>query len=268
MKLITGNHIKIHEYNDFFGHVTIMLLDHFDKPEYDKYLFILGTYTQVPAKYFKDQFPDHKIIVYQLEQLMGLYTWQSVPVIIENIKSADEIWDYDKLNVHYLMEHSIKVDRLVPLLYSSKLERIERKENPEIDVLFYGLINERRFKIFQLLQSQLYGRIKLAWIYGDSEIDKHLANTKVVLNLHATEPWNRQEQVRLFYPIINGITCVSEPSQVNNMPDEIIETSIENLSNTLYNVCYSDEWKSFGTLAKSKFQNRSREYLISKFNCI
>lgn len=261
MKLVIGNYIKIHEYNDFFGYVTIMLLDYFDKPEYDKCLFILGTYVTVPAKSFKDQFPDHKIIVYQLEQLMGICTWQSVPTIIENIKSADEIWDYDKLNVEYLKQHSVKVDRLMPLLYSSKLERIERRENPEIDVLFYGMINERRFKIFQLLQSQLYGKIKLAWIYGDSEMDKHLANTKVVLNLHAAEPWNRQEQGRLFYPIINGITCVSEPSQFNNMHDEIIESSIDRLSATLHDVCYSDEWKLFGLLAKERFKNRSIEYI-------
>jgi hypothetical protein len=196
---------------------------------------------------------------------MGLSTWQSVPRIINNIKNADEIWDYDYLNVAYLKEFNIYVHRLMPLLYSKNLERIERKPNPDIDVLFYGLINERRFRVFQNLQAHLYGKIKLAWIYGDADMDKHIANTKVVLNLHASEPWNRQEQVRMFYPLINEVTNISEISQHNNMPGEIIESSLDTLAETLERVCHSDEWKTFALDAKEKFKIRSKRYLESEF---
>lgn len=265
MKVIVGKHILIHQLNEFFSHVSIMLLEHFDSPEYSNVLFSLGTYIRNSSDELRLLFPNKKIIVYQLEQLMGLSTWQYVPRIINNIKNADEIWDYDHLNIAYLQEFNIHVHRLMPLLYSKNLERIDRKHNPDIDVLFYGLINERRFKIFQKLQANLYGKLKIAWVYGDFDMDKHIANTKVVLNLHASEPWNRQEQVRMFYPIINEVVNISEVSQHNNMPGEIIESSLNDLEETLKRACYSDEWKSFSLDAKEKFKIRSKRYLESEF---
>lgn len=265
IRIFSGKHISIHQLNDFFGHVAIMLMEHFDRPEYDKSLFILGSYVSIPLPEIRKQFPDHKIIVYQLEQLMALTTWQSVPYIIENIKLADEIWDYDKLNIAYLQEFNVDVNRFLPLLFSKNLERLSNKENPDIDVLFYGLINERRFKIFQKLQSQLYGKIKLAWVYGDSNMDKHIENSKLVLNLHAAEPWNRQEQVRMFYPLINGKTNISEPSQINNMPNEIIESSIDDMADYFVELCSTNQWKEFGLLAKSRFLERTNNFLTQEF---
>ena len=265
MELISGKHIKIHMQNNFFLHVVTMVLEHFDKPEYNKYLFILGSCSDHPAKNFKYELPDHKVVVYQFEQLMGLFTWKDVNDIIDNISSADEIWDYDYLNAAYLKERSVNVSRIIPLLYSSNLKRIKQKEHPEIDVLFYGYMNERRFNIFKNLQIKLYGRASIVWVYGDSELDKYISNCKTVLNLHAAEPWNRQEQVRLFYPVINGITCISESSQINNMPGEIIETSADALHETIIDVCYSDKWKTFGANASEKFKQRTKEYLNKNF---
>lgn len=267
LKVIKGKYVTIHQLNDFFGHVSAMLLEHFDTPEYADVVFSVGTYIHTSVFKLKEQFPNKKIIVYQLEQLMGLSTWQSVPLIVSNINGADEIWDYDYLNVHFLENNcGIKVNRLMPLLYTSSLEKIISKDNPEIDVLFYGFLNERRFKIFQKLQGQLYGRIKLAWIYGSFDLDTHIANSKVILNLHAAEPWNRQEQVRMFYPLINGKTNISEISQRNNMPDEIIECEIDSLAKILLETCSTDSWKIFGEQAKEKFKNRTRQYLMQEFN--
>lgn len=262
IKTIIGNYITIHQLNDFFGHVSAMLLEYFDIPKYNNVVFSVGTYIHIPFIKLKEQFPNKRIIIYQLEQLMGLSTWQSVSKIIENIKDASEIWDYDYLNTVYLETyHKIKVHRILPLLYTKSLERITSKDNPEFDVLFYGYLNERRFKIFQQLQAQLYGKIKFAWIYGSFDLDSHIANSKTILNLHATEPWNRQEQVRMFYPIINGKTNISEISQINNMPDEIIECHTDQLAQTILQVCNSDIWKTFGLQAKEKFYQRTQQYI-------
>jgi len=239
-----------------------MLLEHFDTPKYSNTVFSVGTYIKISFKKLQEIFPNKRIIIYQLEQLMDLPTWQSVSEIVENIREANEIWDYDNLNVLYLKNYcGIKVNKIVPLLYTKNLELIINKDDPEFDVLFYGFLNERRFKIFQHLQSQLYGKIKLAWIYGTFDLNNHIANSKIILNLHAVEPWNRQEQVRMFYPIINGKTVVSEPSQLNNMPNEIIESNIDNLANTFLDLCNSDKWKIFGIEAKEKFKIRTQEFL-------
>ena len=265
IKIIHGNHILIHQLNDFFSHVSAMILEHFDNAAYDSCLFVLGSYVYVPIEQIRQQFPNKKIIVYQLEQAMSLKTWQSLSFILDNIRYADEIWDYDYLNVKYLEEQGIIVDKLVPMLYTKSLDRLNLKENPEIDVLFYGMINERRFKIFELLQRQLYGQIRLVWIYGDSDVDKYIENSKLVLNIHATEPWNRQEQVRMFFPLINGKTNISEPSQRNNMIGEIIESPIEELSDNFIRLCSSNEWRDFGIIAKEKFKERSKLFLEQEF---
>lgn len=259
IKTINGNFIVVHQLNDFFGHVTAMLLEHFDLPKYSNVVFSVGTYVYFSYQQLQAMFPNKRIIVYQLEQLMDLPTWQPIPQIVNNIKDA-EIWDYDSLNIHYLkIRHNIKVSKLIPLLYTKQLENIANKDNPEFDVLFYGFMNERRFRIFENLQSQLYGQIKLIWIYGTFDLNSHIANSKVILNLHATEPWNRQEQVRMFYPVINGKTVISETSQINNMPGEIIECNVERLANTLLEVCNSDTWKTFGLQAKQKFKDRTEQ---------
>jgi hypothetical protein len=261
-KIIKGKYIIIHELNKFFGHVSQMMLEHFDRLQYADTVFSIGTYIECSVPELRKQFPNKRIIIYQLEQLMSLDTWQSVEKIVENIKGADEIWDYDFLNTVWLNNNcKIKVDKLQPMLYTHRLDHIINSSNPKIDVLFYGFINERRFKIFQKLQSQLYGKITLVWIYGTFDLDEHISNSKVILNLHSTEPWNRQEQVRMFYPLINGKTNVSETSQHNNMPDEIIECEVDNLASVLLETCSTDKWKIFGQQAKQNFKNRTGQYL-------
>jgi hypothetical protein len=268
MKVIQGKFLTIHQLNDFFYPITVMLLEHFDIAEYNNYLFSLGTYIKLSGNELKKIFPNKKIIIYQLEQLMGITTWQHTPTIINNIKSADEIWDYDHLNAHYLLEWDIQVNRVMPLLYSNNLEKININYNPEIDVLFYGIINDRRHRIFMQLQTDLYNNIKMAWIFGESNMDKYIANSKVILNLHAAEPWNRQEQVRLFYPVINGKTVISEISQANNMPNEIIESSIDDLSKSILYACNTSQWLNFGLEAKEKFKQRTQKYLYNEFGII
>jgi hypothetical protein len=264
MRLINGKYIIIHELNAYFEHVTHMLLEHFDLPNYSNVLFSVGTYTKIPIQEIKYNFPNKKIIVYQLEQLMsGCGNHLLVSQILDNIKYADEIWDYDILNIEYLKEYNIKVDRLLPLLYTTKLDNISSLENPEIDVLFYGWINDRRSRVFLDLQSVLYNQLKIVWVYGESAIDKYIANSKVILNIHAYEPWNRQEQVRMFYPLINGKTNVSETSQINYMAGEIIESDLPTLGESLVEVCNSDKWKIFGKLAKEKFKERTNKYLLN-----
>lgn len=265
-KVLHGKYIQIHQLNDFFIHASLMLLEHFDNEKYKDTLFSVGTYIDIPVCDLRNLFPNKKIIVYQLEQLMSLATWTNIPQIISNLDGADEIWDYDYLNIHYLQQnYNIVVDKFLPLIYSESLNRIHCKENPEIDVLFYGFLNKRRFDIFLDFQRKLYGELSLVWVYGEKDMDKYIANSKIILNLHASEPWNRQEQVRMFYPLINGKTNISEFSQRNNMPDEIIESSPEEMPGIFIDFCRSDKWKVFGEQAKEKFKLRSQS-IIENFD--
>ena len=265
-KIINGKFIKIHEVNKFFSHVTIMMLEHFDNPRYDKTVFLLGTYLFEPVKEIKKRFPGYKVVVYQLEQLMGGYNWKSIKTTIPNMEGADEIWDFDYINEAFLDRKGVKVDRLVPMLHTSALQRIAFNEDPFFDVLFYGYMNERRFKIFHHLQKKLYNEIKLNWIYGSCDIDKYIQDSKTILNIHAFEPYNRQEQVRMFYPIINYKTVISETSQSNNLLGSVIESSIEDLVDTIRQVCQSDVWREFGKQAETNFKHKTQLFIDANEN--
>ncbi len=261
-KILLGNNICINILDDYFEHVAIMLLEHFDVEEYKDCIFLLGVCNFLPASEIKRSYPNKKVIVYQLEQLMGGCDNQNlVNSVIENIRSADEIWDYDSLNIEYLKYYSINGVKLVPMLYTEALNRIKNKDNPEIDLLFYGWMNPRRYNIFLGLQRALHNKVNIVWIYGFSNIESYLSNSKVILNIHAYEPWNRQEQVRMFYPLINGKLIISEISQINYFDEEIVESDIEGLSNSIIHYCQGNNWKNFGLLAKEKFKIRSNNYL-------
>ena len=111
-------------------------------------------------------------------------------------------------------------------------------------------------------------------INGETESSvKKISNTiplsrndsKTILNLHAFEPYNRQEQVRMFYPVINSKTIISETSQLNNMPKCIIESDILNISKVILSVCKTNLWIDFGIQAEENFKKTSEEK-IKQYN--
>jgi hypothetical protein len=262
-RVVEGKYIQVFQLNDFFSHVTSMILEHFDVETRADNVFILGCYVLEDSQKIRARFPGKKLVVYQLEQMMGSRSgnWHNVWRLAENIRGYDEIWDYDPLNVHFLAERDIRVDRLQPMLYTESLNNFVSSENPGIDVLFYGIINERRWKILHDIQVRCYNDLRIAWLYGEKDMDKYMADSKVILNIHAFEPWNRQEQTRIFYPVINGKTVVSELSQHNQFQGLIVESDKGNLVDTLRMMCRTDAWKSFGNMASGEFKIRTKEFL-------
>jgi hypothetical protein len=258
-KLISGKYIKIHQLNIYFNEVSTMLLSHFDTIDYNHSVFILGDYVHHPISYFRNLYPQSKLIIYQLEQMVGSETWHPVRKIIDNIRGADEIWDYDALNIEYLSWHDIKVNKLVPMMYTESLEQINNLEHPSIDILFYGYINERRYRILRKLQQNLYNQKSIMWLYGISgkTLDTYIADSKIILNLHAFEPWHRQEQVRIFYPLINEKFVISETSQKNHFGDCIVESDEDDLANTIKYWLNDDRWAEKARHAKREFKEIS-----------
>jgi hypothetical protein len=97
----------------------------------------------------------------------------------------------------------------VPLGYASALERIPRAEE-DIDVLFYGVYNERRLAILQRLVQR---GLKVRWVngvYGEAR-DRLIARSRVVVNIHFYEQ-SRLEVPRCFYLMANGRFVLSETS--------------------------------------------------------
>lgn len=119
-------------------------------------------------------------------------------------------WDYSAENIlHCPVDHWAKYSKIVPIGYVPELTRIKPREQ-DIDVLFYGSINERRKKILEdCVNAGL--RVQAVFnVYG-RERDELISRSKVVLNVHFYES-KIFEIVRCSYLLANRKCVVSEES--------------------------------------------------------
>lgn len=119
------------------------------------------------------------------------------------------VWDYSARNVANLRA-ALASDRVfhVPIGYAPQLTRIAPARVEDIDVLFYGSMNERRKSILDAL-----GRAGLAvhhayGVYG-AERDSLIARARVVLNVHYYDT-KIFEIFRVSYLLANRKAVVSE----------------------------------------------------------
>ena len=87
-------YIKIYQLNEYFDHVAEMLVEHFNKKEYDKTLFVLGMQVIMPISQIKDQNAGYKVIVYQSEQLMSGDNWHNVQMMIKHLIIVKNLLKY------------------------------------------------------------------------------------------------------------------------------------------------------------------------------
>lgn len=126
-----------------------------------------------------------------------------------------EVWDYSPSNVAWFQERGVRAKH-VPVGYVPELTRI-KKYAQEIDVLFYGLVNDRRRKILDDLRAAGLG-VYEANCYGP-ERDALISRSKVVLNMHFYET-GIFEMVRCSYLFANEVCVVSEESV--DVPAELL----------------------------------------------
>ena len=167
--------------------------------------------------------------VYQLEHLSALPDWLQERALAV-LRRARWVWDYSESNQMWLRERGIDSTLVVPG-YHSQLERIQRDENPEIDLLFFGAVTPRR-RIFLEKVSQRIPRLKiLEGVYG-KERDEWIARSKAILNLHSYER-PLFEAVRISYLLNNRCAVFSESSEggaYEGIPSLIIsESEIDHL---------------------------------------
>ena len=107
-----------------YAEVATMAYENLDTLKYDKTVFVL-LYNELmygPCKivpYLKNKFKGHKIICYQLEQIMpNGNTWMNIERIVTNLKQFDEVWDYDQNNANTLAAYGLNVSKILPMLYT------------------------------------------------------------------------------------------------------------------------------------------------------
>ncbi len=128
-----------------------------------------------------------------------------------------ETWDYSPRNVAAFAQRGLDGVKLLKIGHQPQLTRIAKAAEPDIDVLFYGSITDRRTAVFEQIRERGLNLVTLFAVYG-AERDEFIARSKVVLNLHnhATEIF---EVVRVHYLLSNAVAVVSEVNASTSVPD-------------------------------------------------
>jgi hypothetical protein len=226
----------------------LMIRDNYSYDE-ENDVILLGSYLKENIQSIRDKFPGKKLIIYQLEPLVSNHWW-STDRILNRIRSVDEVWDYDIENVNIIGSYKIPV-KYRPFRYSESLKRIDNIPDPDIDVLFYGTLNERRLNILNSFLRPHFSKIKFVFLsnlLGD-ELDHFIARSKIILSLNAHDN-DRQKQSRIFYPVINNKCVISEKSNVNYFGDLIIEADLKSLPIVIMDFLKNEKWKGYSNVSE------------------
>lgn len=119
-----------------------------------------------------------------------------------------ETWDYSPRNLLRLASVCARPPRQLRLGYHARLARIPRGQHRDIDVLFYGVVGERRQRVLDAVAAAGMDLRVVTGTYGAAR-DALIARARVVLNLHHYES-RIFETVRVFYLLTNARAVVGE----------------------------------------------------------
>jgi glycosyltransferase involved in cell wall biosynthesis len=147
-------------------------------------------------------------IIYNSEHVESAWIRGADHVNYRRLLREHEVWDYSPNNAALLATFLGKRVRHVSLGYVAELTRIAPASEQDIDVLFYGSLNDRRRAVLdQLRQSGL--AVKWAFdVYGEQR-DALIARSKVVLSMHYYLP-GAFEIVRVSYAMANRKVVIAE----------------------------------------------------------
>lgn len=162
---------------------------------------------------FTGQIIPKNYIVYQLEQTIGNdeSKWFTQRYI-NYMKNALEVWDYSLVNYQHLKKLGITNTRYFPLQYMDCINNkiLHNEQDKDIDILFYGAINQRRQNIITQLRECGLNVSVQENIWGQTRIDL-IKRSKVIINIHYYEK-NILESARLSYLLSNQCLVISEQS--------------------------------------------------------
>ena len=145
-------------------------------------------------------------IFYNLEQLGDDSPWMAMPEFIDLFRRYPT-WDYSQANIEYLAALGLPRPTYVPIGYVPELTRIAPAPE-DIDVLFYGVLSERRYAVLRDLHDR---GLRVKWLSGvlGASRDAWIARSKIVLNVHY---WEAKifEIARVSYLLANRRAVVSE----------------------------------------------------------
>jgi tetratricopeptide (TPR) repeat protein len=168
-------------------------------------------------------------ILYNFEQIYAESPWLRAGYI--DYLCQYPVWDYSLANIETLKRLGIAHVAHVPVGYVPEMTRIALRDDRDIDVLFYGSINDRRQHILDQLENKGVRVKTLFGVYG-AERDQYIARSKIILNMHFYGA-KVFEIVRVSYLLANGAFVISEesdyPEEEAYFRDGVVFTPYENL---------------------------------------
>lgn len=206
--------------------------------------------------------PPGKSILFNLEQITPGSPWLGADYL--RLLRRHQVWDYSHYNIAQLEALGIRDIVHCPIGFSERLCRIETATEKDIDVLFYGSLNERRLRILETLAGLGLRVEPLFGVYG-AERDALIARSRIVLNIHYY-PAKIFEIVRISYLLANGVCVVSEESPTDSALESvrtgIVEAPYEQLAATCRELIDSGAWADVARRGHEVFTgNRQAEYL-------
>ena len=178
------------------------------------------------------------------------------------------LWDYSRKNINALRSFGFENKiHLVQAAYRPELNRIFKNAVQDIDVLFYGSINERRQRVISQLKKLGLIVEVVTGLYG-KERDSLIARSKVILNMHYYES-NIFESVRVSYLLANSKAVVAEIGSDTEIDDVYKECIYGVDYNKLAQACFKlvkdNELRSkIETQALANFTRFKQEYIINE----
>jgi hypothetical protein len=170
------------------------------------------------------------------------------------LRGSLEGWDYSTENIAFMAEKGITNVQLLPLGYHEALRTITPAADKDVDVLFYGSLNDRRRAVLERLAPQC--RVQhLFGVYGE-ERDRWIARSKIVLNMHYY-PAQIFEQVRTSYLLNNGCFVIAEDAPHNPYADCLVAVPYEDLvDRCLYYLHNAEERERIAREGLERFSRR------------
>jgi hypothetical protein len=170
---------------------------------------LIGCHLLDPS--FIAQIPASTIIL-NTEQVYGETDWNK-PIFAW--AKHFQIWDYSPKNITKFNQLGIDRTKLLKIGFQRELARLDSSTPKEIDVLFYGSVNERRKVILDRLEAKGLKVKVLFGVYGKDR-DEWIERSKVVLNHHYYES-QIFEIVRVFYLLTNSVAVVGEVNEATSI---------------------------------------------------
>jgi len=179
-------------------------------------------------------------ILYNLEQLGG----PNLPKQFYELALRLQVWDYSRQNIRKWNAMSCGCPPVhVPLGYVPELSRIPSSQKQDIEVLFYGSLNERRARIVKTLKDAGVKVHATFGVYG-KERDELIARSKIVLNIHFYDA-KIFEIARVSYLLANSKAVVTELCSATEieegLADSVLGVPYASLVDTCLSLLRNDE---------------------------